>query len=110
MNKIKFTCRAVKWSDKINGNTYHSVRITRCKDGKTIVGLHQPYQYGYEDQYRYTALAAMEKSKWLPPKYRGNNDNGFPKSAAYERENNYPIQWIVSEGLKRDMIANGTYL
>ena len=61
--KIRFICNAVKWWDKVNGNTYHSVRVTRVSDGKTIVGLHAPYEYGYGDQYRYTALAAMENAK-----------------------------------------------
>jgi hypothetical protein len=106
--KIKFICNAVKWFDKVNGNTYHSVRITRCKDGKVIVGLYAPYEYGYGDQYRYTALAAMAKAKWLPSKYIGKNDRGATLASSYERENNYPIMWNVSNGLKREMIANGT--
>lgn len=42
--KIKFVCNAVRWFDKINGNTYHSVRITRIKDGKVIA---DQFQYGY---------------------------------------------------------------
>ena len=108
MNKIKFICYAVRWFDKINGNTYHSVRITRVSDGKTIVGHRGPYEYGYGDQYRYTALDALCNAKWLPVKYQGNHDNGFPKASAYERENNYPILWNVSDGLKREMIYNGT--
>jgi hypothetical protein len=49
----------------------------------------------------------MEKAKWLPPKYRGQHENGFPKSADYERENNYPILWNIRDGLKRECIANG---
>ena len=106
--KIKYICNAVKWFDKVNGNTYHSVRITKCSNGETIVGLHPPYEYGYGDQYRYTALASMEKAKWLPLKYRGNHDSGFPKASGYERENDYPIAWNVSDGLKREMIRNGT--
>ncbi len=108
MPKIKFACTAVKWFDKVNGNTYHSVRVTRFSNDKTIVGLHPPYEYGYGDQYRQTALAAMAKAKWLPPKYRGTHKNGMPLYMAYERENAYPIHWNVSDGLKREMIANGT--
>ena len=50
---IKFTVNAVRWFDKVNGNTYHSVRITRHKDGMTITA---PFQYGYGDHYRQTAL------------------------------------------------------
>ena len=96
--RYKFTCKAVKWLDKVNGNTYHSVRITRHKDGKILVGQ---FQYGYGEQYRYTALEAMFKSNWLPKKY--NKENIY----LYERENKYPILWDCSKGLKRDCIANG---
>ena len=106
--KIKFVCNAVRWFDKVNGNTYHSVRITKVSTGQTIVGLYAPYEYGYGDQYRYTALEAMKHAKWLPVKYRGKHENGYPVYGAYERENNYPIMWNVSDGLKREMIANGT--
>ena len=99
--QIKFICKVVKWFDKVNGNTYHSVRITRTKDGKTIV-CDTPYTYGYGTSYEQTALDLMLKNKWLPKKY--NNDNIW----YYLRENNYPVLWNVTTGLKRDMIANGT--
>jgi len=97
--KIKFTAKAVKWFDRTNGNTYHSVRITRCRDGSVICC---PLAYGYGSQYRQTALCAMSEAKWLPVKYRG--DGAF----RYEMENNYPITWDCTTGLKRDCIANGT--
>ena len=48
--KIKYICKAVKWFDKVNGNTYHSVKIIRCEDGKQIVNK-PSYVYGYEDHY-----------------------------------------------------------
>ncbi len=106
--KIKFIVNVSKWFDRINGNTYHSVRITRCRDGQVIGSLHPPYEYGYGEQYRDTALDAMEHEKWIPPKYRGRRENGSRLSTLYERENGYPIVWQVSDGLKRDMVANGT--
>jgi hypothetical protein len=95
---IKFICNAVKWFDKVNGNTYHSVKVIRCKDNKTICGK---FQYGYGEHYRHTALIEMIKTKWLPKKY--NQDNYY----LFERENKYPIYWNVTEGLKRDCINNG---
>lgn len=95
----KYTCNAVKWFDKANGNTYHSVRITRHKDGKTIVGS---FTYGYGDHYRQTAIETMLKANWLPKKY--NQENSY----LFERENNYPIIWICYKSLKRDCISNGT--
>lgn len=97
--KIKHTANAVKWFDSVNGNTYHSVQITRHRDGKM---LFCQFQYGYGDHYRQTALEAMADAKWLPVKYRDVN-----YCCLYERENNYPILWNVSNGLKRECIANG---
>ena len=98
MKTIKFICKAVKWFDKVNGNTYHSVRITRTEDAKTI--SHE-WTYGYGDAYRQTALNTMLKAGWLPETYNEKN------IWQYERENNYPIFWDEINGLKRDMIANG---
>lgn len=103
-NKIKYIVNAVKWFDKINGNTYHSVRVTRCSDRETIVPK-MPYEYGHGNQYRYTALKLMADNGWLTDEYsQGDHSSLY----AFERENEYPIYWVVSNGLKREMIANGT--
>jgi len=104
---IKFSVNAVRWFDRVNGNTYHSVRVTRTKDGFTVT-TRTPYHYGSGDSYRQTALELMSDVKWLPVKYRGRNGNGSLLAYMYERENNYPILWNVSDGLKREMVANGT--
>ena len=98
--QIKFTVIAVKWFDRVNGNTYHSVRCVRHSDGAIVVG---PFQYGYGEQYKQTALAMMAKADWLD----GIKYQDFDAQFQYERENNYPILWTVSEGLKRDCIVNG---
>jgi hypothetical protein len=105
VRKIKYVATARRWLDRINGNTYHSVKIIRLRDNKTI---HCPFQYGYGDCYRQTALEAMADKKWLPKKYRLKGINGVSESYMYERENNYPILWEVADGLKKDCIANGT--
>jgi hypothetical protein len=103
--KILFSANAVRWFDKVNGNTYHSVRVTQCEDGQTIAC---PYQYGYGDCYRQTALEAMHKAGWLPAQYGEKYANGSSKLYQYEMENGYPILWHVSEGKKRECVANGT--
>ena len=95
--KIKYIVNAVKWWDKVNGNTYHSVRVTRCEDGKQLVGQ---FQYGYGDHYRQTALEIMNQAGWLPEKYK-------KEPFMYERENDYPISWNVRDGKKRECIDNG---
>jgi len=97
--KIKFTANTARWFDSRNGNTYHSVNITRTRDGARIAC---PIDYGYGDSYQQTALEAMAKEKWLPVKYREKSSQHM-----YERENNYPILWNVTDGLKRDCVANG---
>ena len=120
MNRvIKFTVIAKKWRDKVNGNTYHSVRCIRCKDNAVVVGQ---FQYGYGEHYKQTALYLMAGEGWLVKKYSFEEYKKRKEakirpftikvympadSWEYERENNYPILWIVSKGLKRDCIANG---
>jgi hypothetical protein len=104
MNKIKFSAYVVLWRDKINGNTYHSARITRCKDGKK---LFCPLTYGYGEAYKQTALAAMDKAGWLPKKYCVKHNTGGTNNIMYERENNYPILWNVCEETKKGALKNG---
>jgi len=97
--KIKFVVNAARWFDRVNGNTYHSVNVTRCRDGQVISG---GMEYGYGECYKQTALGIMAVNKWLPVKYRSSKMRCY-----FERANNYPIQWNVTDGLKRDCIANG---
>ena len=97
MSQIKFIAQGVKWRDKVNGNTYHSVRVTRCKDGETIAAN---YQYGYGDHWKDTAKLLMRDNGWIPKKYNG-------QLYLYERENDYPIFWTVREGTKRDCMDHG---
>lgn len=120
MNRIiKFTVIAKKWFDRVNGNTYHSVRCIRCRDNAVVVGT---FQYGCGESYKQTALYLMAKVGWLIKSYsyteytnrKAENKKPFtikvyiPENAwEYERENNYPILWTVSKGLKKDCIANG---
>jgi hypothetical protein len=95
---VEFVCEVVLWYDKQAGNTYHSVKITRCADKKQ---LFSEMTYGYGEAFKQSALAKMLENKWLPPKYT--------KESVYlfERENGYPILWSVRYGLKGECIANG---
>jgi hypothetical protein len=104
--KIRFLVTAARWFDRANGNTYHSARIERVSDGAVLMC---PIQYGYGDQYRQTALEAMADARWLPVRYRGRNAaSGGLLAYSYERENNYPINWTVTDGLKREVVALGS--
>jgi len=51
-----------RWFERLNGNTYHSVRI--YKDGECIAFL--PYQYGYGDQYVWTACEWLAANGHIP--------------------------------------------
>ena len=117
MNRIiKFTVIAKKWFDKINGNTYHSVRCVRHKDNAVVVGS---FRYGYGEHYKQTALEVMFDAGWFKcftrPVWAGmRNENKIDivnytqnTISLFEREKNYPILWTVSEGLKRECITNG---
>ena len=102
--KILFVAHGARWFDKVNGNTYHSVRVTRTDTGETIAA---PFRYGYGDHYRLTALTLMLEHGWIPAKYGERHANGGTHVLSYERENDRPIHWTVSDGLKRDCVANG---
>lgn len=94
--KIKYICETVEWRDKVNGNTYHTCRITRTRDGKTIASK---FTYGYGNHYRQTAITYMVHCKWIPTKYK---ETPF----LFERENDYPIYWTTRQGLKRECLDN----
>lgn len=98
MRKIKFVAIAQRWFDAKNGNTYHSVKVIKTSNSKTIGS--GSTVYGYDDAYCQTALSLMAENKWLPVAYRGDN------SYLFERENDYPILWIVNDGTKQEMLAN----
>lgn len=93
---IKFVVKAVKWFDKINGNTYHTTRITRVRDKKVIASK---FTYGYGEQYKQTAIEELIKNKWINTAYAR-------REFIYERENGYPILWDCNYGLKRECINN----
>ena len=107
--RILFICKAVKWWDKVNGNTYHSCRITRVRDGATLCA---EFQYGYGDQYRQTAVDAMLAAGWLRRyKVQGGRDAGktYDHQSVYgfDREHGYCIYWDESHATKRECVANG---
>jgi len=101
--KYQFTVIGIRWFDKVNGNTYHSVKIVNNLTGKII---NSPMQYGYGNTYRQTALERMLEAGWIPEKYGIKNTNGSSNLYQFERDNYYPIYWTVFDGLKRDCINN----
>jgi len=63
---IKYVIHSKKWRDKLNGNTYHSVRVLNTQNNSMIAC---PYQYGYGEQFMKTAEQAMNKTGWIADKF-----------------------------------------
>jgi hypothetical protein len=63
---IKYVIHSKKWRDKLNGNTYHSVRILNTQNNALIAA---PYQYGYGDQFMQSAHEVMSKTGWVGNKF-----------------------------------------
>lgn len=59
---IKYVIHAKKCRDRINGNTYHAVRVLDTKHHELISS---DFCYGYGDQFMETARKLMTKKGWL---------------------------------------------
>lgn len=59
---IKYVIHAKKWRDRVNGNTYHAVRVLETKHHELISS---DFCYGYSDQFMETARELMIKRGWL---------------------------------------------
>jgi hypothetical protein len=59
---IKYVIHAKKWIDKINGNTYHSVRILNTQNNALIAA---PFKYGSCDMFIQSARLLMYKYGWI---------------------------------------------
>ena len=68
---IKYIIEGYRWFDKINGNTYHTVYITDTKNNTLI--YESPVTYGYDDQYRHTAIDQLIKLKLFKEADRFNH-------------------------------------
>ena len=90
MNK-QYTIEARRWLDRINGNTYHSVRVK--ENGITIGTVN--FTYGYGEHYKQTALDLLHKAGLA---LEFNMLWKFAESIG--REN---VQCFVSDTNKRDL-------
>ena len=55
----RFFILGKKWFDKVNGNTYHTVKIVDLDSGETIVKTERAYGYG--DHWKQTAYEELTK-------------------------------------------------
>lgn len=68
----KYLIEGFKWFDKINGNSYFSVDITRLKNNKLIIST--GICYGYGDQYIQKGYTELVKLGLCKEKDRFNHD------------------------------------
>jgi len=86
MSSIKFIGHAKLWHDKVDGNTYHTIRVYRCKDKKRLYGT---FAGGTDSYAQQRTLQMILQADWInQDEY--NTDNVY----LYERDNQYPIHWV----------------
>ena len=68
----KYLIEGFEWFDKVNGNSYHNVNITRIKDNKLIVS--SGLTYGYGNQYEQTAYDELIKLELVKEEDRHNHE------------------------------------
>ena len=71
MSEDTLTVQGKEWFDRINGNSYCSVRV--YWEGEEVARV--PFQYGYGDFYLQVARDALEG--WFPPDTVTRHDNGM---------------------------------
>jgi len=88
-----------RWFDKINGNTYHSSQSFIDGDLKDQVN----FEYGYDDQYKYSAFERLEKKNLIP--LRSTYENGMCESFRdYTERTGIKINYTVSDvGRRKDL-------
>lgn len=89
-----------KWFDKVNGNTYFSARIIIDfqMEGEKIYYI--PYEYGYGDQYLYTAFDYLASIPLLP-------EEAALYPTEWTRENGIILRYGIQAENKRNVIAWG---
>ena len=90
---FKYIAHCKKWHDKINGNTYFSIKITDVKNGKV---LKIPFTCGYGEQYKSTTLNELYK------KFNQSNDISWSTFNLYH---NF-IYWIDEQDCRMRDVKN----
>ena len=80
-NKKTRVCIVKQWTDKINGNTYHKVKLFLNGDI-----LESDYTYGYGNQYEQTVYNLFNTNEsWIKNPFRYPNINVFLNTIHFEK-------------------------
>ncbi len=88
----------LRWWDRVNGNTYHTARVT--VDDKLVAVA--PFQYGYDEQYLESAMEELEGLDILSDlRYNNGGKRGLRRTC---EELDIELTYTVHDGLKRDLL------
>lgn len=99
-NIIEIHIQARKYFDKVNGNTYHSVKVLLIGNkGKSETLIAEP-QYGYGEGWNQTALdlvrAKFKRAKSLHAKY-SNGNKVYSYLTSWARDKKFQCNTDVQE-------------
>ena len=106
-DRIDITAR--KWFDKINGNTYHAVRvIVRLHDGTQQELVSSHLVYGYGDCWKQTAAEMLEASGYC---LHASTVKAINKTAGYDILRGTDIKYSDLSAIKQhsDMVSYVAY-
>lgn len=88
-----------KWFERTNGNTYHSVEIH--VDGEFSHKI--PFQYGYGDQWEWTAAQWLEENGHMPGRNHYSNGGSEALRLYCERTGIACIRSVTDVQRKKDL-------
>jgi len=90
-----------RWFDRVNGNTYHSARV--YVDGELTLAV--PFQYGYGDQYMWTAWSALVEKRGLD--VERYHSGGMESPWRWGERHGVKVSYDAADVLKREVKAWG---
>lgn len=97
-SKSRVTVRACKWFDRVNGNTYHTVKIIIENGGETETLKTSGVVYGYDDHWMQTACEMLEKAGY---KLNAATVKAMNARAGYEIQRGTTIKYGDFYGLRK---------
>lgn len=99
--KIKtIDIQAKEWFDRISGNSYFAAVVTINFGLKTQQSFKVQFQYGYGNQYEYTAFQELQKLGFIP-----KQQNSLTPPWSYYEQHNIIVRHNITRGcLKRDVV------
>ena len=97
-SKSRVTVQARKWFDRVNGNTYHAVKISIENGGEAETLKTNGLVYGYGDHWQQTACELLEKAGY---KLNAATVKAINAAAGYEVQRGKNIKYGDFYGLRK---------